>query len=136
MLGVGEAFLIQVFDISIPGSRDIKEIHMDATTGQVVSVETESAAAEAKEKKKAQFKVLRWFQWNAPRPELFRSGSSPPQTGFSLRMRRPFTPRTLLQTTPNRFITPPAVRVRLLDFRLAWVGMPPARLKKSRKILY
>jgi hypothetical protein len=44
--------LIWSFDISIPGSRDIKEVHVDAITGQVVSVETESAAAEAKEKKK------------------------------------------------------------------------------------
>lgn len=44
--------LIWSFDISTPGSTDIKEVHVDAITGQVVSVETESAAAEAKEKKK------------------------------------------------------------------------------------
>ena len=40
------------FDISVPGSSDIKEVQVDAITGAVVSVETESAAAEAKEKKK------------------------------------------------------------------------------------
>jgi hypothetical protein len=44
--------LIWSFDISIPGSSDIKEVQVDAITGQVVSVETETAAAEAKEKKK------------------------------------------------------------------------------------
>src|SRR5215475_7109364 len=44
--------LIWSFDISIPGSKDIKEVQVDAITGAVVSVETESAAAEAKEKKK------------------------------------------------------------------------------------
>jgi len=43
--------LIWSFDISIPGSSDIKEVQVDAITGQVVSVETETAAAEAKEKK-------------------------------------------------------------------------------------
>jgi surface antigen len=44
--------LIWSFDISIPGSTDIKEVQVDAISGQVVSVETETAAAEAKEKKK------------------------------------------------------------------------------------
>jgi hypothetical protein len=44
--------LIWSFDISTPGSTNIKEVHVDAVTGQVVSVETESASAEAKEKKK------------------------------------------------------------------------------------
>jgi uncharacterized membrane protein YkoI len=43
--------LIWSFDISIPGSSDIKEVQVDAKTGEVVSVETETAAAEAKEKK-------------------------------------------------------------------------------------
>jgi hypothetical protein len=43
--------LIWSFDISTPGSSDIKEVHVDAITGQVLSVETETAAAEAKEKK-------------------------------------------------------------------------------------
>jgi hypothetical protein len=44
--------LIWSFDISVPGSSDIKEVQVNAITGEVVSVETESAAAEAKEKKK------------------------------------------------------------------------------------
>jgi hypothetical protein len=43
--------LIWSFDISTPGSSDIKEVQVDAISGGVVSVETESAAAEAKEKK-------------------------------------------------------------------------------------
>jgi Peptidase propeptide and YPEB domain len=43
--------LIWSFDISTPGSRDIKEVQVDAITGAVVSVETETASAEAKEKK-------------------------------------------------------------------------------------
>lgn len=44
--------LIWSFDISAPGTSDIKEVQVSAITGEVVSVETESAAAEAKEKKK------------------------------------------------------------------------------------
>jgi hypothetical protein len=43
--------LIWSFDISTPGTKDIKEVQVDAITGQVVSVETETASAEAKEKK-------------------------------------------------------------------------------------
>ena len=43
--------LIWSFDIAIPGSTDIKEVQVNAITGEVVSVETETAAAEAKEKK-------------------------------------------------------------------------------------
>jgi|KBSMisStandDraft_5_1062788.scaffolds.fasta_scaffold642036_1 hypothetical protein len=43
--------LIWSFDISTPGSRDIKEVQVDAITGAVISIETESASAEAKEKK-------------------------------------------------------------------------------------
>jgi hypothetical protein len=43
--------LIWSFDISTPGSSDIKEVQVDAITGTVVSVETETASAEAKEKK-------------------------------------------------------------------------------------
>jgi hypothetical protein len=43
--------LIWSFDISTPGTTDIKEVQVNAITGEVVSVETESAAAEAKEKK-------------------------------------------------------------------------------------
>jgi hypothetical protein len=44
--------LIWSFDISTPGTSDIKEVQVDAITGQVLSVDTETAAAEAKEKKK------------------------------------------------------------------------------------
>src|SRR6266481_4250938 len=43
--------LIWSFDISTAGSSDIKEVQVDAITGQVLSVETETAAAEAKAKK-------------------------------------------------------------------------------------
>jgi hypothetical protein len=43
--------LIWSFDITTPGSSDIKEVQVDAISGQVISVETETAAAEAKEKK-------------------------------------------------------------------------------------
>ena len=43
--------LIWSFDISTPGSTDIKEVQVDAIAGAVVSVETETASAEAKEKK-------------------------------------------------------------------------------------
>jgi uncharacterized membrane protein YkoI len=44
--------LIWSFDISAPNSTDIKEVQVDAITGEIVSVTTESAVAEAKEKKK------------------------------------------------------------------------------------
>ena len=43
--------LIWSFDIAIPGSTDIKEVQVDAITGEVVSVETETPAQQAKEKK-------------------------------------------------------------------------------------
>jgi len=43
--------LIWSFDIAMPSSTDIKEVQVDAITGEVVSVETETAAQEAKEKK-------------------------------------------------------------------------------------
>src|SRR6266481_9318485 len=43
--------LIWSFDISTAGSSDITEVQVDAITGQVLSGETETAAAEAKEKK-------------------------------------------------------------------------------------
>lgn len=43
--------LIWSFDISTPGTTDIKEVQVDAITGAVVSVETETASAEAREKK-------------------------------------------------------------------------------------
>jgi|SRR3954453_11580510 uncharacterized membrane protein YkoI len=41
--------LIWSFDIAIPGSADIKEVQVDAQTGKLVSVQTETAADEAKE---------------------------------------------------------------------------------------
>ncbi len=43
--------LIWSFDITMPGSKEIKEVQVDAITGEVVSVDTETAAQEAKEKK-------------------------------------------------------------------------------------
>jgi len=42
--------LIWSFDITTPDSKDIKEVEVDAATGEVVAVETESADKEAKEK--------------------------------------------------------------------------------------
>lgn len=42
--------LIWSFDISQPGTTDIKEVNVDAMTGEVVNVETEKAEKEAKEK--------------------------------------------------------------------------------------
>jgi uncharacterized membrane protein YkoI len=44
--------LIWSFDISTPGTADIKEVAVDAFSGEVVSVDTETARDEAKEKKK------------------------------------------------------------------------------------
>jgi hypothetical protein len=44
--------LIWSFDIASAGTKDITEVHVDAMTGEIVSVEKETAAAEAKEKKK------------------------------------------------------------------------------------
>jgi uncharacterized membrane protein YkoI len=41
--------LIWSFDVATPDSKDIKEVNVDAMTGDVVSVETESAEKEAKE---------------------------------------------------------------------------------------
>jgi len=38
------------FDITIPGSKDIKEVAVDAHTGTVISVETETLEQQAKEK--------------------------------------------------------------------------------------
>jgi uncharacterized membrane protein YkoI len=43
--------LIWSFDISIPGSKDIKEVQVDALSGEIVAEETETPAAEKKEKK-------------------------------------------------------------------------------------
>jgi uncharacterized membrane protein YkoI len=42
--------LIWSFDIAVPASRNIKEVAVDALTGQVVSIETETAEHEADEK--------------------------------------------------------------------------------------
>lgn len=42
--------LVWSFDISRPGTSDITEVQVDANTGAVVSVQTESAGKEAKEK--------------------------------------------------------------------------------------
>lgn len=42
--------LIWSFDMSIPDSRDIKEVNVDAVTGEVVNVETETPRQQAKEK--------------------------------------------------------------------------------------
>jgi len=44
--------LIWSFDISTPGTEDIKEVQVDAVTGAVVSVETETPAQQKKESKK------------------------------------------------------------------------------------
>ena len=42
--------LIWSFDVTTPGSTDLTEVHVDALTGQIVSLEKESPTAEAKEK--------------------------------------------------------------------------------------
>jgi hypothetical protein len=42
--------LIWSFDISIPGSADIKEVAVDAISGAILSVETETPKQQAKEK--------------------------------------------------------------------------------------
>jgi len=44
--------LIWSFDISTPGTEDIKEVQVDAVTGAVVSVETETPAQQKKGSKK------------------------------------------------------------------------------------
>ena len=41
--------LIWSFDIAVPDSKDIKEVAVDALTGSVLAVETETAADQAKE---------------------------------------------------------------------------------------
>ncbi len=43
--------LIWSFDIATPGSKDITEVQVNAVTGEIVSVEKESPAAQEKEKK-------------------------------------------------------------------------------------
>ena len=42
--------LIWSFDMSIPDSKDIKEVNVDAVSGEVVNVETETPRQQAKEK--------------------------------------------------------------------------------------
>jgi uncharacterized membrane protein YkoI len=42
--------LLWSFDIAVPGTTDIREVGVDAMTGDIVSAETETAAQEAKEK--------------------------------------------------------------------------------------
>ena len=41
--------LIWSFDISLPGSRDIREVHVSARSGRVLSVTTETAVDQARE---------------------------------------------------------------------------------------
>lgn len=48
--------LIWSFDISIPGSADIKEVAVDAISGAVLSVETETPKQQAKEKEEDEAK--------------------------------------------------------------------------------
>ena len=43
--------LIWSFDIAMPGTKDIKEVNVDAMTGAVVDISTETVADQAKEKK-------------------------------------------------------------------------------------
>ena len=42
--------LIWSFDIAVPNSKDIQEVAVDAITGGVIAVETETPAQQAKEK--------------------------------------------------------------------------------------
>lgn len=42
--------LIWSFDIAMPGSKDILEVHVDANTGEVIGTETESESHEKAEK--------------------------------------------------------------------------------------
>ncbi len=44
--------LIWSFDIATPGTTDITEINVDAMSGEVVAIEKETPAQQAKEKKK------------------------------------------------------------------------------------
>ena len=44
--------LIWSFDIATPGTQDIKEVQVDAISGQIVAMETETPAQQKKEKKK------------------------------------------------------------------------------------
>ena len=42
--------LIWSFDIATPGTKDITEVHVNALTGEIISVENETPASEKKEK--------------------------------------------------------------------------------------
>lgn len=44
--------LIWSIDITVPGSKEITEVNVDARSGQVIGVEKENPKAEAKEKEK------------------------------------------------------------------------------------
>jgi uncharacterized membrane protein YkoI len=44
--------LVWSFDIAQPSTQDITEVQVDAKTGQVVSIEKETPAKEAKEQKR------------------------------------------------------------------------------------
>ncbi|MEP6663085.1 MAG: PepSY domain-containing protein [Verrucomicrobiota bacterium] len=44
--------LIWSFDIATPGTKDISEVHVDATTGKILAVDVESAEKEAEEHEK------------------------------------------------------------------------------------
>src|SRR2546425_1602046 len=43
--------LIWSFDIATPGTKDVTEVHVDAVTGEVVSIEKETPADQKKEKR-------------------------------------------------------------------------------------
>jgi len=43
--------LVWSFDIAAPGTKDITEVHVDALSGEVVSIEKETPADQKKEKK-------------------------------------------------------------------------------------
>ena len=43
--------LVWSFDIASPGTKDITEVHVDAVTGEVVSIEKETPADQKKEEK-------------------------------------------------------------------------------------
>jgi len=44
--------LVWSFDIAQPSTQDLTEVHVDAKTGKVVSIEKETPAKEAKEQKR------------------------------------------------------------------------------------
>jgi uncharacterized membrane protein YkoI len=48
---VEDGHLLYSFDMKVPGKSGIEEVQVDATTGAVLGVEHEAAAAEARERK-------------------------------------------------------------------------------------